>query len=681
MDDASRFRPGWADLAAAVPGGVGVHADGGFVHVSPELAAAVGIEADALVGEHWRSLFPSTEADRIEAEALPPARNGTDWTGEVRLDGGMPADLTLSTTERGALVWLVEASPTRTDGRDGERAGGRDGPPAGERQSSPGAVGVRSATEPASADTAGPWSDPWEGRRFVENVVDALNDVLYVVDEDGTLVFWNEALRDRFGYSEAELAALAPADFLVPAESDEVPEDPAAFVDVPDRHNVVNLVTKEGESIPHELHGSTYTDPETGARYRVGIGRDITGRLQRERALKRQRDELATLDGINEVLLATVRELVGTASQGGVERRVCERLVASDRYRFAWVGERELDGDRIVPRVTAGEGDGYLDSVTHTVDEDERGTSDEPVGAALRTGEIQVADAVAPDFEHRAVARERDFESVAAVPLRSEGTVYGVLVVYAAREGAFTPRERDGFDVLGRTVGTVIDAARSRELLFADAVVELEFRVDGGVLVPVAAEADCELELEGYVPSGEAWVVYCAVDGAPPDDVAAAAGADPRVERARTVTAADGGRVELLAGEASLLHAVEAAGATVRTVVAGPDGADLVIEAPVDADVRDLIGTVQETFPDLALVARRERDREVTTVGRPGGLLDALTGRQREALEAAYRAGYFAWPRESTAEEVAASLGLAAPTLHGHLRKAQRTILAALLDD
>jgi len=48
-------------------------------------------------------------------------------------------------------------------------------------------------------------------------------------------------------------------------------------------------------------------------------------------------------------------------------------------------------------------------------------------------------------------------------------------------------------------------------------------------------------------------------------------------------------------------------------------------------------------------------------------------------LEAAFRAGYYDWPRGSTAEELADSLELTGPTLHGHLRKAERTVLAWLL--
>ncbi|PSQ04409.1 hypothetical protein BRC95_08240 [Halobacteriales archaeon QS_5_68_33] len=44
-----------------------------------------------------------------------------------------------------------------------------------------------------------------------------------------------------------------------------------------------------------------------------------------------------------------------------------------------------------------------------------------------------------------------------------------------------------------------------------------------------------------------------------------------------------------------------------------------------------------------------------------------MTDRQREALEAAFRAGYFHWLRDSTAEEVAESLDIASPTLHSHI--------------
>jgi len=44
-------------------------------------------------------------------------------------------------------------------------------------------------------------------------------------------------------------------------------------------------------------------------------------------------------------------------------------------------------------------------------------------------------------------------------------------------------------------------------------------------------------------------------------------------------------------------------------------------------------------------------------------------------METALTSGYFEWPRGSTAEEVASSLGIAAPTFHEHLRAGERKLI------
>jgi hypothetical protein len=81
------------------------------------------------------------------------------------------------------------------------------------------------------------------------------------------------------------------------------------------------------------------------------------------------------------------------------------------------------------------------------------------------------------------------------------------------------------------------------------------------------------------------------------------------------------------------------------------------------------------------MLAKREQR---PTDGPPELSADALaelTDRQQEVLEAAYLGGYFNWPRDSTAEEVADSLDIASATLHDHLRKAQRKVLDEILAD
>ncbi|WP_438267412.1 helix-turn-helix domain-containing protein [Haladaptatus halobius] len=50
-------------------------------------------------------------------------------------------------------------------------------------------------------------------------------------------------------------------------------------------------------------------------------------------------------------------------------------------------------------------------------------------------------------------------------------------------------------------------------------------------------------------------------------------------------------------------------------------------------------------------------------------------------MTAAYNAGFFEWPRESTGEEVADSLGVLAPTFHQHLRASERKLLAVFFGE
>ena len=782
MDDSVQPRVNWRDVAEAVPGAVAVQADGEFVHVSAAFATALGTDSDRLTGAFWRTPFDDEAAARLEREAFDAVRSDGRWEGDLRVDGGdaPPVEAELSAAGSGAIVWIVDEHATAPE--TGGSESGRD------------------------ASTASDYDPrPLPDSAFLRRVLDVLDDVVYVIDGEGRSHLWNEALVETTGYSHEEIEAMHPME-LVPADQHEyVPGLLEAIESTEDRRVEVDVLTADGERIPHEFRGTSFEDPVTGehfrcgvardvterrerereleryesivetvedgvyaldedlrftfvnegmceltgrsreallgtpvtelfvyddearvageirrrvverdtstgtiqgtlpredgerrleARYRlspdpdgeyrgsVGVVRDVTDRWERERELEHQRDELATLDGINELLLETVRELIRTNSREAVERTVCERLTDSALYEFAWVGERALDGDGIVPRVTAGDDRGYLDAVTVTTDGS--GTDVGPVARAMGTGEVQVASVGDPSFGRwREAARERGFESVAAGPLQHDGTVYGVLAVYSDGERAFSPRERAGFDALGRTVGVVIHAARSRELLFADAVVELEFRASGAgsSLGRAAAALDCSLALDGYVPAGERWVLYLSVTGGDPASVVDALDGDPEVERARVLRAEDAdARVELVITESSLLHAVTDAGATLRTATFDPDDVRLVVEAPVDADVRDIVERVVGTFQDAELLSRRDRDRGVTTVGRPGGVLETLTDRQHEALEAAYRAGYFEWPRESTAEEVAESLDLTAPTLHGHLRKAEAAVLSAILD-
>jgi len=414
---------------------------------------------------------------------------------------------------------------------------------------------------------------------------------------------------------------------------------------------------------------------------------DVTEQRERERELRRRRDELATLNGINELLLNITRALSEAPGRDELEEIVCERLAESDLYRFAWIGERAIDDEAIVVRTSAGADDGYLEAVA--IDDGEVIPGDGPAGRAMRTGEVEVVRDVLDDdsFEEwRDAADARGFRSAAAVPLVHGETVYGLLAVYSGRPDAFSDREQAAFAILGETIGFVINAIGNRKLLVADTVTELTFEGTGSdeLLVDCSQRVGATVSLEGYTQTDDdVWLVYLSIDGESPEEVAAFLRDRPGIDDAWVIESGeDGGGVGLRDRSPSFLQSVLSAGATLQEATATDGVLRAVVEVPGSADVRNVVDLLRDDYPSIEFVAQHDRDRPVRTVAEfRDGLEAGLTGRQRAALQAAYYAGYFDWPRESTAEDVAESMGISSATLHNHLRKAQHRLLSLFFDE
>jgi len=520
-------------------------------------------------------------------------------------------------------------------------------------------------------------------RALLGGILNTMPDVVFAFDPEGRSLGTDLLLDDFAGYSAEEIANIDPLALVPPDERDAMAELLArALEDGETFSRESALLTKDGTRIPYEFRGARLTDEDGDTIGIVGTGRDITERVERERALEQRRDELETLNRINELLLDITRELVEAPDRRALERTVCERLASSSLYRFAWIGEREFDGDGLAYRVSAGADEGYVADLT--VDPDETGDEHGPATRALQTGTVQVVNVDEASFEPwRAAAEARDVRSVAAVPLRHGETVYGVLAVYATRPDAFSEREQAGFGVLGETIGFVINAVKRRTLLFADRVTELEFEVGGTpcLLSEVASGADADVELSGFVQAEDRWLAYLDVGVPSAERARDAVTVVDQVDDARVVSSgSDPVRVEVAIDGSPLLDATASVGATVAGGAGTATGARLVMQVPGEADVREAVELLVDRLPDATLVAQRERDRQPDWPGAPGGPVDALTDRQREALQVAYRAGYYAWPRESTAEEIAETLGIAPATLHAHLRKAEAGVLGDALE-
>jgi PAS domain S-box-containing protein len=122
-------------------------------------------------------------------------------------------------------------------------------------------------------------------RRFVEEALDALQDVFYVVDADGALLRWNEAVTEVTGYDADELASMNVTALFAEVDVPRVRASMASVLDEGADTTEATLVTKRGHAIPYEFRGRLLHGGDDGLRV-VGIGRDISARKERKRQLK-----------------------------------------------------------------------------------------------------------------------------------------------------------------------------------------------------------------------------------------------------------------------------------------------------------------------------------------------------------------------------------------------------------
>lgn len=505
----------------------------------------------------------------------------------------------------------------------------------------------------------------------LDGIVDAVPDVLYAFDRDGSFLWGNRRLRTVTGYSEAELGGLGPLDF-VPQE------DELTVLSLIDR--VVSngsterlesrLVTKAGTAVPYEFTGGPLMDDGTVVGV-AGVGRDVSGQDRRDRRAARER---ALLDLSRSIDAA----LVTATTRAGVERAVCERLASAGPYRGAAFWARR--GDEGGFERTAAAGD-----AVPTVDSPGPGGRSGPATRAIEDGTVV---SFPGDGTGRADAGgDGGPDAVAVVPVTVDERALGVLAITAARGRSFPEREREVLADMGTRTAGAVRAAITRQLLYTDVVTEIEIETtdESAAFVALSRATGGRFELEQAIGFDDL-VVYERVTDTSLDPVREFAERDDRFAHAECLNS-DGDAHEmefrLADAEGTLTSIFNHHGARTVAAVAEAGTATLTVELPPDQDPRRVLDAVRERFPAIELVAIRESERSDAIGAALGPRIDeALTAKQRGALEAAFGAGYFEWPaRASSAEEIAVTLDIAPQTFHQHLRIAQRKLLEIVLED
>lgn len=217
-------------------------------------------------------------------------------------------------------------------------------------------------------------------------------------------------------------------------------------------------------------------------------------------------------------------------------------------------------------------------------------------------------------------------------------------------------------------------------------VVEVVFRVSDEryPTVRISEEEDCEFELLRMLPRGDGrYGEFYTVSGADP------AAVHDRAEQASAI------EPRLLAEQGShALFEFEVTGRSPASDLATMEVIPVAVETEsgtgrIEAEIVPppepgaVIDEFQERHPATTLVEKSVKDGTVTPFTErelAQTLGTRLTDRQLEVLRAAYDAGYYERPRETTGKEIADQLDISVATFSQHVRVAEQRLLGILFE-
>ncbi|MXR19714.1 hybrid sensor histidine kinase/response regulator [Halobacterium bonnevillei] len=275
-------------------------------------------------------------------------------------------------------------------------------------------------------------------RSFIDQALDSLDDVFYVVDPDGGLRRWNARLADVTGYTDDELATCHVTEFFPDGEQQHI-ED--AIADALERGRAVvesNLVTADGHHRPYEFRARRFTDADGDVSGIVTIGREVTERSAREQAV--------------EALHGATRDLIAANSHQEVADVLTNAAVELLDLPQTGVHRYDDDVDALVPV-------SWADAVCDVIGDPPALGRDSLALQVFEDGETRVFE----DLQQRNDIHNQE------TPVRSELIApigeYGVAIVGSLEPSGFDDLDRQLVELLCENAAATLDRVRREELL------------------------------------------------------------------------------------------------------------------------------------------------------------------------------------------------------------------------
>ncbi|KAB1193178.1 PAS domain-containing protein [Haloferax sp. MBLA0076] len=404
---------------------------------------------------------------------------------------------------------------------------------------------------------------------------------------------------------------------------------------------------------------------------------------ERDRRLAEQNEILRRLDQVNTTIRSINQSLIRAPTRSDALSAVGKHLVETGPYAVVW----HVDSDEVVgefhptPEAIHGADTAYADRLSEVASS---GPLADLLDTAVQTQTMQTVDDVLNDpawADHRGDALTYGFRSLAVIPAVADDRIEALFVVHATDPDALS--NEDGLLAeLGETTGYALATTKRAGAMLTERRTQVQARLGGDrlSLARLARRVDHGVGLTGVLPKSDGSVIAFVVTDADPETVVEAG--SEIATHVRILSEDETGNLfEMRLPRESLFETLYASEATLRELHSTGQQTTLTVEVPERIRVRSFIDTLDADYPGTSLLSRRTvTQAEESPQTFQWKIRDEWTDRQFESIRAAYLAGFYEWPRRSTAEALAETFDISAPTFQYHLRAAERKLVDSVFE-
>ena len=289
-------------------------------------------------------------------------------------------------------------------------------------------------------------------------IVNTASEGIWVLGPDTRTAFVNVRMADMLGCCAAEMVGRPMTDFMFEEDRTEHLRRMEARRRGESENYEHRFRCKDGSILWTLVSATPIFDDTRSFQGSFGMFTDVTSRKRAEEALLRLNRQLRAISTCNQVLMQA-------SDENRLLTDICRIVCEEAGYRMAWVGYPQNDDARTIrPMAWAGVEEGYLNEAGITWADSVRGRG--PSGRAIREGVSFCFEDFASDSQAapwRESALRRGYRSSIALPLKAEsGTPFGILCIYSAQPGIFTPEEIKLLEELAGNLAFGISVLRTR---------------------------------------------------------------------------------------------------------------------------------------------------------------------------------------------------------------------------